>query len=144
MIIYIKILHEIENKPENNLSNRGNLNSMPNLNAPNLNLQTGLSSLIKKDFKSAFGGLSVVEKKYFNILQNYALDQPKARLKPNKYDVAIGVGNTDYIRMFVKYNTLIARFNNLELKITSPEAVTQAKQEINEIVAELQSKKNNH
>ena len=90
---------------------------------------------VKPEFEEAFSNLPQSQKKYFNTLKDYALSKPKARIKNTKYNLSVGVGNTNYIKFAVKYDNLVASFGTTEVKIENENSVEDAKKLIDECVA---------
>ena len=64
------------------------------------------------DFDEAYNQLSDIQKHYFNVLKDYALMQPKARVKASRFYITIGVGNAYYVKLAIKRGNVVACFKN--------------------------------
>ena len=94
------------------------------------------------EFNEAFNSLPEKQKKYFNLLRDYALQQPQARVKLNKFNLSVGVGNNSYIKFTIKRNTLFAYFGTTEIKLEDDNSFENAKHQIDVMVEEVRKLKN--
>lgn len=99
------------------------------------------ANLERLEFNEAFNSLPEEQKKYFNVLKAYALQQPQAKVKLNKFNLAIGAGNSSYIKFAIKRNTLYAYFGTTEIKLEDGNSVQNAKNQIDVCVQDVKKLK---
>lgn len=128
--------NEIENLKEQNKQHE-NQKLLDELSKKNDRQDITIISPERLEFNEAFNLLSEQQKTYFNILRNYALQKPQARVKLNKYNLSVGVGNSSYIKFVIKRNILFAYFGTTEIKLEDNNSVENAKHQIDAISEEI-------